>query len=92
MTFSTASSAQVQHVQACCRYLWGLGTAIDGVWGAQTARHSTRVLRAAGVTSGGITTSVALARRQPGEHAQGVPDAGPPRGLTGAASEHGVRA
>ena len=27
------------------------------MWGSQTSNHSTRVLRAAGVTSGGITTS-----------------------------------
>lgn len=56
-TFSTGSRAQVQHVQACCRFVWGLDTAIDGVWGTQTANHSTRVLRAAGIGSGGITSS-----------------------------------
>ncbi|NHA68051.1 hypothetical protein [Phycicoccus flavus] len=58
-TFSTGSGAQVQHVQACCRLVWGLNTTIDGKWGSQTASHSTRVLRAAGVSSGGITTSQA---------------------------------
>lgn len=56
-TFSTGSDAQVQHVQACCAYVWGLGTEIDGIWGPQTASHSTRVLRAAGVASGSLTTS-----------------------------------
>jgi hypothetical protein len=55
-SFDSSSRAQVLHVQACCRYLWGLGTAIDGVWGAQTSSHSTRVLRAAGVGTGGIGT------------------------------------
>jgi hypothetical protein len=55
----TGSTAQVQHVQACCRYVWGLDTTIDGVWGSQTASHSTRVLRAAGIDSGGIATSQA---------------------------------
>jgi hypothetical protein len=55
-SFDSSSRAQVLHVQACCRYLWGLGTAIDGVWGSQTSSHSTRVLRAAGVSTGGIGT------------------------------------
>lgn len=55
-SFDSGSSAQVQHVQACCRYVWGLPTTIDGIWGSQTSSHSTRVLRAAGVTTGTITT------------------------------------
>ncbi|WP_299441386.1 extensin family protein [uncultured Phycicoccus sp.] len=58
-TFSTSSEAQVMHVQASCKFVWGLGTTIDGVWGSQTASHSTRALRAAGVSSGSITTSQA---------------------------------
>ena len=55
--FSSASTAQVQHVQACCRFVWGLATTVDGRWGSQTASHATRVLRAAGVGSGGLTSS-----------------------------------
>jgi hypothetical protein len=55
-SFDSSSRAQVLHVQACCRFVWGLPTTIDGVWGTQTARHSTRVLRAAGVATGGIDT------------------------------------
>ena len=55
-SFDSSSRAQVLHVQACCRYLWGLGTTVDGVWGSQTSSHATRVLRAAGVSTGGIGT------------------------------------
>lgn len=58
-TLDTGSRAQVQHVQACCRLVWGLDTTIDGTWGTQTANHATRVLRAAGVESGGIASSQA---------------------------------
>lgn len=58
-TFSTGSSAQVYHVQGVTRHVWGLGTAVDGVWGPQTTDHSTRVLRAAGIASGSLTTSQA---------------------------------
>ncbi len=57
--FSTGSAAQVQHVQACCRYLWGKTTAIDGIWGPQTNQHSTEVLRRVGVASGSLTSSQA---------------------------------
>ena len=55
-SFDSSSKAQVQHVQACCRYVWGLPTTVDGIWGSQTSSHSTRVLRAAGVTTGTIAT------------------------------------
>lgn len=58
-SFTTGSKAQVIHVQACCRYVWGLATDVDGIWGPQTRRHSTRVLRAAGIESGSLTTSKA---------------------------------
>ncbi|MFJ8589581.1 extensin family protein [Streptomyces sp. NPDC093595] len=43
-TFSTGSFIQVQHVQACCRYIWGYSTAIDGQWGPQTESHSQAAL------------------------------------------------
>ena len=43
-----AEKAQVQHVQACCRYLWGKGTTIDGVWGTQAKRHAHEVLERIG--------------------------------------------
>ena len=55
-SFDSSSRAQVLHVQASCRYVWGLPTTVDGIWGSQTSSHSTRVLRAAGVTTGGIGT------------------------------------
>ncbi|HEX6681503.1 MAG TPA: hypothetical protein VF062_01820 [Candidatus Limnocylindrales bacterium] len=55
-SFSTGSSAQVQHVQAVCRYLWGYSTTIDGSWGSQTQSHSTAVLRRIGYDSGTITS------------------------------------
>ena len=56
-TLSTGSEAQVQHVQACCRYIWGKTTTIDGIWGPQTNQHSTEVLRRIGVSSGSLTSS-----------------------------------
>ncbi|MCH7231655.1 hypothetical protein L0U85_12445 [Glycomyces sp. L485] len=43
-----ADKSQIQHVQACCRYLWGKGTTIDGVWGSQAKRHSHEVLERIG--------------------------------------------
>lgn len=58
-TFHTDSRAQVQHVQACCRYIWGKSTTIDGVWGPQTRDHSTDVLRRIGRESGTIASSQA---------------------------------
>ncbi len=42
--FDTGSEAQVQHVQACCRFIWGKSTSIDGVWGPQTNGDSHEVL------------------------------------------------
>lgn len=42
--FVTGSEAQVKHVQACSSYIWGMPTAVDGVWGPQTSRNSRRVL------------------------------------------------
>lgn len=56
--FSTGSTAQVQHVQACCRFVWGKTTAIDGVWGPETKSHSDAVLQRIGRT-GSLTTSQA---------------------------------
>lgn len=55
-TFTTTSEAQVKHVQACCTYIWGYSTAIDGAWGPQTDGNSRRVLSRIG-RSGGLTSS-----------------------------------
>jgi hypothetical protein len=55
-TFSTGSRSQVQTVQAACNYIYGMGTAIDGVWGPQTQSHSSTVLYYSG-WSGSITSS-----------------------------------
>jgi hypothetical protein len=57
--FHTDSEAQVLNVQACCRFIWGKSTAVDGVWGPQTRDHSTDVLRRIGRGSGTIATSQA---------------------------------
>lgn len=57
--FDTSSRAQVLNVQACCRYIWGKSTTIDGVWGTQTRNHSTEVLRRIGRGSGTIASSQA---------------------------------
>ncbi|PZS26090.1 MAG: hypothetical protein DLM58_21280 [Pseudonocardiales bacterium] len=54
--FDTGSEAQVKHVQACCTYIWGYATAIDGVWGTQSDANSRRVLSRIGRT-GGLTSS-----------------------------------
>lgn len=56
--FSTGSTAQVQHVQACCRFVWGKSTTIDGVWGPETRNHSDAVLQRIG-RSGSLTSSQA---------------------------------
>lgn len=56
-SFSTGSRAQVVHVQSCCRWIWGKGTTVDGVWGSQTQQHSTEVLRRIGRASGTIANS-----------------------------------
>lgn len=56
--FTTDSEAQVKHVQACCRYIWGYSTTIDGVWGSQSDTNSRRVLSRVG-RSGGLTSSQA---------------------------------
>ena len=42
--FVTSSKAQVVNVQACCRWIWGKGTAIDGIWGPETNGDSHDVL------------------------------------------------
>lgn len=55
--FSPSSSSQVQHVQACCRYVWDLSTSITSKWNAQTRRHSTAVLRRMGIDGGTIVDS-----------------------------------
>ncbi|HEX6755734.1 MAG TPA: hypothetical protein VF109_07280 [Mycobacteriales bacterium] len=54
--FATSSEAQVKHVQACCTYIWGYSTTIDGIWGPQSDTNSRRVLARVG-RSGGLTTS-----------------------------------
>jgi len=43
-----ADVTQVQHVQACCRFIWGKDTYIDGVWGDESKRHSHEVLQRIG--------------------------------------------
>jgi hypothetical protein len=43
-----ADITQVQHVQACCRFIWGTGTYIDGIWGDESKRHSHEVLQRIG--------------------------------------------
>ena len=84
-TFSTASSAQVQHVQACCRYLWGLGTSHRrGVGLPDVEPLHPRAARRGGHERRHHDVAVPLARVQPREHAQGLRDAVLPRGLTGA--------
>lgn len=42
--FDPDSPAQVQHVQACCRFIWGKGTAVDGSYGPQTTQDAHEVL------------------------------------------------
>jgi hypothetical protein len=54
-TFTTGASAQVEHVQACCRYIWGQTVTLDGVWGSQTRGAVTAVLSRIG-RSGSLTT------------------------------------
>jgi hypothetical protein len=56
--FDTTSVAQVKHVQACCTYVWGYPTAIDGVWGSQSSANSARAL-ARGGYSGTLTSASA---------------------------------
>lgn len=58
-TLNTGSQAQTYHVQGACRHVWGLPTTLDGIWGPETDGHSTRVLRAAGASSGSLTSSQA---------------------------------
>jgi hypothetical protein len=54
-TFTTGASAQVQHVQACCTYIWGRPVTLDGVWGSQTSGAVSAVLSRIG-RSGSLTT------------------------------------
>jgi hypothetical protein len=58
-TFHTDARAQVLNVQACCRFIWGKSTDVDGIWGPQTRDHSTDVLRRIGRGSGTILSSQA---------------------------------
>jgi hypothetical protein len=51
-TFSTGSRAQVQHVQACCTYIWSRSIAIDGIFGPQTNGAVTAVLQRLGLSGG----------------------------------------
>jgi hypothetical protein len=55
-TFSTASRAQVLHVQACLTYIWGYSTTIDGIWGPQTSGNASKALVRIG-RSGSLTSS-----------------------------------
>lgn len=55
-TFFTRTRSQILHVQASCRYIWGKGTTIDGVWGDQAKQHSHEVLERIG-TGGYLATS-----------------------------------
>lgn len=55
-SFSTGSRAQVRAAQEICRWVWGLPTTLDGIWGSETASHTTRVIRAAG-GSGSLTSA-----------------------------------
>lgn len=54
-SFKTNSRTQVLSVQACCHYVWGIPTTIDGIWGSQTSNNSKKVLARIG-RSGLITT------------------------------------
>jgi hypothetical protein len=56
-SYHTGSRAQTLNVQACCRYIWGKSTTIDGIWGPQTRDHSTDVLRRIGRATGTIASS-----------------------------------
>ncbi|MGH3741703.1 MAG: hypothetical protein ACRDT8_08795 [Micromonosporaceae bacterium] len=56
-SFHSGSRAQVQHVQACCRWIWGKSTTVTGNWNAQTADHTTQVLRRIGRGDGTIVSS-----------------------------------
>lgn len=56
-SFNTSSSSQIYIVQGACRYVWGLGTGVDGDWGPETQGDSTAVLRRIGRTSGSITSA-----------------------------------
>ncbi|MEU4391666.1 hypothetical protein [Kribbella sp. NPDC023855] len=55
--FNTGSSSQIYIVQGACRYVWGLGTGVDGSWGPETQGDSTAVLRRIGRPSGSITSA-----------------------------------
>jgi hypothetical protein len=52
--FSTGSKAQIRAAQEICRWVWGLPTTLDSIWGSETASHTSRVIRAAG-GSGSLT-------------------------------------
>jgi len=54
--FSTSSTPQVKHVQACLNYIWGYATTIDGIWGSQTSGNASKALARMG-RSGTLTTS-----------------------------------
>lgn len=47
-TSFTKTESQILHVQASCRYIWGKGTTIDGVWSDQVKQHSHEVLERIG--------------------------------------------
>ena len=47
---------QTTSIQAMLNHVWGKGTGIDGVYGAQTTQHSNEVLARIG-KGGSLTTS-----------------------------------
>ena len=85
-SFDSSSRAQVLHVQASCRYVWGLPTTVDGIWGSQTFEplHPGAARRRR--DDGRHRHAVALARLQPGDDAQGLRHPDLPGSLTSSAS------
>jgi hypothetical protein len=57
--YSTGSTSQTYILQAACRYVWAMGTAVDGDWGPETSGDSTAVLRRIGQSSGTVASSSA---------------------------------
>lgn len=46
--FNSSDKSQIFHVQASCRYIWGKGTTIDGMWNTESRRHAHEVLERIG--------------------------------------------
>lgn len=55
--YNTGSTSQTYILQAACRFVWSLGTAVDGDWGPETSEDSTAVLRRIGQASGTVASS-----------------------------------